>query len=236
MARQHYAAFARYTLRYFGAQRVHVLHDGFEGWREAGGASGTEEVGRPAVRLALKPAADQAIGTRDVVARIWRKDVQIVDARTPREFSGEDIRAIRGGHVPGAINIPYEHNWRDPLAQQKLAQRQINDSSGMSLKESVELRKLYAALDPAKETIVMCQSGVRAAQTARVLQDLGFRNVKVYDSSWLGYAARLDAPAENEVFLNVGQMNQRLRELARRVDDLKRQLPQQGKPATCTNC
>jgi thiosulfate/3-mercaptopyruvate sulfurtransferase len=106
----------------------------------------------------------------------------------------------------------------------------------MSLKESVELRKLYAALDPAKETIVMCQSGVRAAQTASGLQDLGFRNVKVYDSSWLGYAARLDAPAENEVFLNVGQMNQRLRELARRVDDLERQLPQQGQPATCINC
>ena len=74
------------------------------------------------------------------------------------------------------------------------------------------------------------------AQTASVLQDLGFRNVKVYDSSWLGYAAKLDAPADNEVFLNVGQMNQRLRELARRVEELEKQLQQQGKPATCVNC
>jgi thiosulfate/3-mercaptopyruvate sulfurtransferase len=227
--------FARYALRYFGAQRVHVFHDGIEGWCDAGGASSVDEVTRPAVKLALKPVPDQAISTRDVIARLGRQDVQIVDARTPREFSGEDIRAIRGGHVPGAINIPYELNWRDPLAHQKLAQRQVDSSSGMSLKESAHLNKLYAALDPAKETVVMCHSGVRAAQTASVLQDLGFRNVRVYDSSWLGYAARLDAPAENEVFLNVGQMNQRLRELARRVDDLEGQL-QQRKSATCINC
>lgn len=228
--------FARYTLRYFGAQQVRVFHDGFEGWRDAGGASSVDEVTRPAVKLALKPAPEQAISTRDVVARLGRNDVQIVDARTPREFSGEDIRAIRGGHIPGAINIPYEHNWRDPLAQQKFAQRQVDNSSGMSLKESADLKKLYAALDPAKETVVMCHSGVRAAQTASVLQDLGFRNVRVYDSSWLGYAARLDAPVDNEVFLNVGQMNQRLRELARRVEDLEAQLRHQGKPASCANC
>lgn len=228
--------FARYLLRYFGAQRSYVFHDGFEGWTDAGGTSSVDDARLSPVKLAFKPVPDQAVSTREVIARLGRKDVQIVDARTPREFSGEDIRAIRGGHVPGAINIPYEQNWQDPQTQQKLNRRQVRDSSGMSLKTAEELKKLYASLDPAKETVVMCQSGVRAAQTASVLQDLGFRNVKVYDSSWLGYAAKLDAPADNEVFLNVGQMNQRLRELVRRVDDLEKQLSQQTKPATCVNC
>ena len=228
--------FARYLLSYFGAERVRVFHDGFEGWSEAGGSSSIDDTTLPAVKLALKPAPEQAVSTREVIARLGRKDVQIIDVRTPREFSGEDIRAIRGGHVPGAVNIPYEQNWRDPLTQQKLTRHQVRDSSGMSLKNAPELKRLYAALDPAKETVVMCQSGVRAAQSASILQDLGFRNVKVYDSSWLGYATKLDAPADNEVFLNVGQMNQRLRELARRVEDLEKQLQQPSKPAACANC
>lgn len=228
--------FARYLLNYFGARRAYVFHDGFEGWVEAGGPSSIDETKRAPLKLALKAMPEHAVSTREVIARLGRKDVQIIDVRTPREFSGEDIRAIRGGHVPGAINIPYEQNWQDPLAQQQLARRQARDSSGMSLKNAEQLGKLYAALDPAKETLVMCQSGVRAAQTASVLQDLGFRNVKVYDGSWLGYAAKLDAPADNEVFLNVGQMNQRLRELARRVDDLEKQVQRQSKPAACVNC
>ena len=55
---------------------------------------------------------------------------------------------------------------------------------------------LYAKLDPNRETVVYCQSGVRAAETAAVLKDLGFKNVKVYDSSWLGYSSTPDAPAQ----------------------------------------
>ena len=74
----------------------------------------------------------------------------------------------------------------------------------MSLKSDVDLRNLYSRLDANKETIVYCHSDVRSAETAAVLGKLGFSNVKVYDSSWLGYAAKLDAPVENEVFFNVG--------------------------------
>ncbi|MGZ9274466.1 MAG: rhodanese-like domain-containing protein [Nitrospira sp.] len=49
-------------------------------------------------------------------------------------------------------------------------------------------RRLYAGLDPNKEVVVYCQSGVRASLTAAVLRDLGFKDVKVYEPSWLGYA------------------------------------------------
>ena len=84
------------------------------------------------------------------------------------------------------------------------------------------LKALYARLDPGKETVVYCQSGVRAAETASVLETLGFRNIKVYDSSWLGYAARLDAPAANERFFNVGALNGRLASMQRRIDELEK--------------
>src|SRR5437763_9030946 len=153
-----------------------------------------------------------------MVARLNNPHVQIVDARTPKEFAGEDIRAIRGGHIPGAINIPYEQNWVDPETSTKLARKQVTSNAGMSLKSVDDLKRLYSKLDPGKETIVYCQSGVRASETAGVLQHLGFSNVKVYDSSWLGYGNTLDAPAENVTFFNVGLLNSRLSALQNRID------------------
>jgi thiosulfate/3-mercaptopyruvate sulfurtransferase len=77
----------------------------------------------------------------------------------------------------------------------------------MALKQHNELRALYSRLDPNQETVVYCQSGVRASETAVILRDLGFTRVKVYEPSWLGYAGVLNAPAENEVFVNVGALN-----------------------------
>ena len=94
--------------------------------------------------------------------------------------------------------------------------------AGAGLAAGDELKKLYARLDPNKETVVYCQSGVRAAETASVLETLGFKNIKVYDSSWLGYAARLDAPAAKERFFNVVALNCRLAAMQRRIDELEK--------------
>lgn len=215
------AYFAQFTLRYFGAQKVHVFHDGIDGWRAAGEKVATEPTAPTPVALKLVPKEGLTIDTKAVIAAVRNPNVQIVDARTPKEFKGEDIRAIRGGHIPGAINIPYEQNWVDPDAIGKMRRGELKDSTGMSLKPRDELRKLYAALDPAKETIVYCQSGVRAAETTAVLAELGFSNVKLYDSSWLGYAAALSAPVDNEVFVNVGALNNQIRALEGRINALE---------------
>ncbi|MCA3218275.1 MAG: hypothetical protein ING59_06905 [Burkholderiales bacterium] len=218
------AYFAQLTLRNFGAPRAFVYHDGIDGWRAAGGNVATERIAVKPVALKLTPRSDLTVDTKTVVAAVRQPGVQIIDARTPREFRGEDIRAIRGGHIPGAVNIPYEQNWVDPDAINKMRHGQIRDSSGMSLKSRDDLKALYAGLDPKKETIVYCQSGSRAAETATVLQDLGFRNVRVYDASWLGYAATLSAPVENEVFVNVGALNAQIRSLENRLNALEAQL------------
>jgi thiosulfate/3-mercaptopyruvate sulfurtransferase len=165
-----------------------------------------------------------AATTKDVLERLHEPNVQIVDARTPQEFAGEDIRAIRSGHIPGALNIPYEQNWVDPETPAKLSRKQVTSNAGMSLKSVADLKRLYSKLDPSKETIVYCQSGARASETAGVLQELGFTKVKVYDSSWLGYGNTLDAPAENVTFFNVGLLTSRLSTLQERVNQLEREL------------
>ncbi len=223
------AYFAQLTLRHFGAQRAYVYHDGIDGWRAAGGPLATERSPVKPVALKLVPRTGVTVDTREVLAAKQRGDVQLIDVRTPKEFRGEDIRAIRGGHIPGAVNIPYEQNWVDPDAINKMRRGQIRDSGGMSLKPRDELARLYAGLDKDKETIVYCQSGSRASETAAVLADLGFRNVKVYDASWLGYAATLNAPANNEVFVNVGALNAQIRSLEQRLNALETQLQQRSR-------
>jgi thiosulfate/3-mercaptopyruvate sulfurtransferase len=106
------------------------------------------------LKLAIDP--NVAATTKEVIARLDDPNVQIVDARTPEEFAGEDIRAIRGGHIPGAVNIPYEQNWLDPETPAKLSRKQLTSNAGMSLKSVADLKRLYSKLDPSKETIVYC--------------------------------------------------------------------------------
>ncbi len=221
-----YAYFALFTLRYYGATNVSVFHDGLEGWKAAGRPVATEATRLAPVKLSLKEHPEFAVTTDEVVARLRDPKVQIVDVRTPGEYRGDDIRALRGGHIPGAVSIPYEQNWMDPDTPGKLRRKLVADNAGMSLKDKESLRKLYAKLDPAKETIVYCQSGVRASETATVLASLGFRDVKVYDSSWLGYGNRVDAPAEDVQFFNVGVLNMKLKSMQERIDDLERELEQ----------
>ena len=216
--------FGQYTAQYFGGRQARVYHDGIEDWAAAGLPISHDDAKPAPVALKLQVDPAASVSTREVVARLNQPGVQIVDARTPKEYAGEDIRAIRGGHIPGAVNIPYEQNWIDPATPQKLARREVRDSSGMSLKPVEQLKALYAKLDPDKETIVYCQSGARASETAGVLQQLGFKKVKVYDSSWLGYGNTLDAPANNVTFFNVGLLNGRVASMQNRIEKLEREL------------
>lgn len=218
------AYFGLITLQWLGSDRASVYHGGIDDWKAAGRSVATDAVRRPPVTLKLMPRPEHLVTTGDVVARLRAGDAQFVDARTAREFNGDDIRALRGGHIPGALNVPYETNWVDPDTPRKLARKQVADKSGMDLKSGQELEALYAGLDRDKETIVYCQSGVRASNTAAILQSLGFRNVRVYDSSWLAYGNTLDAPAESVSYFNVARVNNMLHMLQNRIDDLEAQL------------
>lgn len=220
-----YAHWALTAVRHFGGTNGKVFHGGLDAWRAAGLPQTNEPTRLAAVEQKLAVAPGVQVYLPDVVARVNSKaDVQLIDARTPREFSGDDIRALRGGHIPGARNIPYEQNWVDPATGAKLARGEVKTREGMSLKPADQLKALYAGLDPNKETIVYCQSGVRASETANVLRELGFTKVSVFEESWLGYGNTLNAPAEGVQFLNVGALNGRIRSLESQVEELQGQL------------
>jgi thiosulfate/3-mercaptopyruvate sulfurtransferase len=191
-----YPYFAQFTLDYFGARKVHVFHDGFEGWKAAKRPVSTTGATRRAVKV--RPFANPAmlVVTGEVVARVGSPDVQFVDVRRLGEFSGDESETLHGGHIPGAVHIPYNLQLVDPDAPRKLMAKETTDASGMSLRKTAALRELYAGLDRRKETIVYCHTGIRAAMTAAVLTRLGFRSVRLYHASWLEYGNHPDAPVE----------------------------------------
>lgn len=219
-----FAYYAARMVEYYGGKHAQVYHGGIDDWKAAGLPMSTQATTLPPVKLTLNAERVGTLWTPELVERVRAGGAQIVDVRTPKEYSGDDIRAIRGGHVQGAVNLPYESNWVDPATPGKLAARKVANKDGMSLKPVEQLRAMYAKLDPAKETVVYCQSGVRASETAAVLRDLGFSKVKVYEPSWLGYAGQLSAPADNEVYVNVGALNGRIAGLLSRVESLEEDL------------
>jgi thiosulfate/3-mercaptopyruvate sulfurtransferase len=219
-----YVYFGLVTLQYFGAPNAKVFHGGIEDWKSAGLPVAVEPTRLAPIALKLKTRPELLVDTAEVVKKLRDPGVQIVDARTPREYKGEDIRAIRGGHIPGAVPIHYMENWVDPDTQAKLDKKLVANKDGMNLKSREQLKALYARLRPEKETIVYCQSGIRASETATVLKELGFKKVRVYDSSWLGYGNTLDAPAESVTFFNVGLMQNKMRAMQKRVENLEKEL------------
>ena len=216
-----YSYFGLFTIHYFGGKQAKVFHDGIDGWADAGLPIEKTSSTLASINIQLALQENLVVSNEQMRKLYNNQSVQVVDARTFNEFKGNDVRAIRGGHIPGAISIPYEQNWKDPATGSKLAKKEVKTNAGMSLKTKDELNALYAKLDPNKETVVYCQSGVRAAETATVLQNLGYKNVKIYDSSWLGWASHLASPVADETYLNVGMLNARIAAMQNKINELE---------------
>ena len=219
-----YAYFGLFTINYFGGKQAKVFHDGIDGWADAGLLIEKTPSTLASINVILIPQENLVVTNEQMRSLYNNQSVQVVDARTFNEFKGNDVRAIRGGHIPGAVSIPYEQNWKDPATGSKLAKKEVKTNVGMSLKSKDELNALYSKLDPNKETVVYCQSGVRAAETATVLQNLGYKNVKIYDSSWLGWASHLASPVADETYLNVGMLNARIAAMQNKINELEARL------------
>lgn len=221
--------FVLVTLEFVGAKNIKAYHGGIDDWVSAGRPLSSVPALHPIITapLRVRPKPEVIVSTDEVIASLKQNKVQIIDVRTPKEYLGEDIRALRGGHIPGAVNIPYEMNWVDPQALIKMQREKVNIKEikeGLALKPLEQLKQLYAKLDPQKEIFVYCQSSPRACVTATVLKDLNFRRVRVYDSSWLGYGNRFDAPAENESFFDVFALTRKLKEMEQRINALEMQM------------
>jgi thiosulfate/3-mercaptopyruvate sulfurtransferase len=179
------AARVWWTFRAFGHGEVCVLDGGLKKWRAEGRPleSGTPSpIGRR-FTARLRPALVRDLEA--VRANLATGAAQVIDARSRGRFAGtepEPRPGLRGGHIPGSLNLPYDELYRP---------------DGTLLSPD-ELRAAFAkaGLDATRPVITSCGSGVTASVLALALYRLGREDVAVYDGSWSDWGARDDTPVE----------------------------------------
>ena len=119
-----------------------------------------------------------------ILSKLGNNQVKLLDARTPLEFEGLDVRAMRGGHIPGASNL----NWLDT----------IDTERNNRLKKSDQLMEMLRqrGLTPEKEIITYCQTHHRSSHSYVMLKALGFKNIRGYPGSWSEWGNSFDTPIE----------------------------------------
>jgi len=179
------AARVWWTFRAFGHDRVAVLDGGLPKWRAEGRPV---ESGAPAPKPRRFTARLRRGLVRDLAqmrANLRSRREQVLDARSAGRFAGtepEPRAGLRGGHIPGSLNLPYER---------------LHRSDGTLLGPEALARLFEAAgLDLARPVVTSCGSGVTASVLALGLHLLGQEKVAVYDGSWTEWGGRKDTPAE----------------------------------------
>ena len=176
------AARGLWFLEYFGHTNVHVLDGGIQAWREAGYPVTTEAISPKATQFKTTERRELLATAEDILHSLNKKAVCIVDTRSDDEYMGRNIRAARGGAIPGAVHLEWTNNL---------------DSTGR-YKPAAELHEMYRSLGvtPDKEIIPYCQGGYRSAHTYLALRLIGFPKVRNYLGSWKEWGDRLDLPIE----------------------------------------
>lgn len=172
-----------WTLRVMGFPRVFVLDGGLPKWREE--HHPLETAAAPPTPTMLEPVFDPDLvrNLEAVRSLLERREAQLVDARPAARFRGEVPEprpGLRGGHMPGACNIPFGG---------------LLAPDG-TMKPAGELRAAFEAggVNLAGPIVTTCGSGVSASVLALALARLGRPDAAVYDGSWTEWGGRADTP------------------------------------------
>jgi thiosulfate/3-mercaptopyruvate sulfurtransferase len=179
------AARVWWTFRVFGHDAVAVLDGGLRKWR-AEGRPVESGVPKSAVRAFTARRRPELVRDLEAMrANIGTRAAQVLDARSAGRFAGtepEPRAGLRGGHIPGSLNLPYETLYR-PDGTLKSP-----DELGAAVRA--------AGVDPGMPVVTTCGSGVTASVLALALYLLGRRDAAVYDGSWSEWGGRADLPVE----------------------------------------
>jgi thiosulfate/3-mercaptopyruvate sulfurtransferase len=190
-----FAAYAFWLFKMYGHNDVRLMDGGRAKWLNESDKQMTPELPKPQRTEYKAGKIDPALRARvsevvDIAEK--KRDANLVDVRSPDEFTGKVIAppgmtetAQRGGHVPGAKSIPWA--------------TAVNQETG-SFRTADELRAIYfdkMGVNPGKPTVAYCRIGERSSHTWFVLKYLlGVKDVKNYDGSWTEYGSMIGVPIE----------------------------------------
>jgi thiosulfate/3-mercaptopyruvate sulfurtransferase len=179
------AARVWWTFRVFGHDAVAVLDGGLRKWQAEGRSveRGTTAPARRAFTARLRPELVRDL--QAMRANVASRAAQVLDARSAGRFAGTEAEpraGLRGGHIPGSLNLPYEALYRPDG----------------TLKPPDELRAaiIAAGIDLGRPVVTSCGSGVTASVLALALYLVGRPDTAVYDGSWSEWGSRPDTPVE----------------------------------------